>query len=522
MARLIRTGKFLTGLRNWPFRVGFLILAISTAENFLSWRIGLGNLRLEHLGLGVVIAGSLSFFIKNRLKFIFSREDLLLLLYLFVTFISSLFFAPHPGESFKFLGLMLFAAFLYIFTLQLLRVGLDTSHALLILTGVGVAVELYGIIAWLLYPFGLDIGVSLYRLFNGPALELENCSFSPHGTLVEPNIFGSYCLAVTLLAVGLKGYKKFPPLDKHLVTAALILGPVALALSLSRGAWAGFGAGMLLFLLLAPQKKFIISYCLVTTIGMSLVILLAANQTVPCRLVLSGEGSGPINLERVTLAGKARSVSTPDSGPERAPTPTPNPPGGSRLLSGASVDWRLGTFQKTFKDLQENPILGNGANSFAQKYTNSSNSPDWIGNLELMVLHDSGIAGGFFFLGWLGAFGFTGWQVYRRNKTSEDRRLLMALGFSLAGLLVAFQISSAFWLGFCWLYLALFKASILDLQSPKVSNQLPAEISPEDEKDLLTQTGLHLDQTISTSSNFPGKAGQAGTGFNVSEKPRPV
>ncbi len=170
------------------------------------------------------------------------------------------------------------------------------------------------------------------------------------------------------------------------------------------------------------------------------------------------------------------------------PAPPPTPAGGSRLLSGASVDWRFGTFQKAFQDWQDHPLIGNGANSFAQKYTNSSNSSDWIGNLVLMVLHDSGIVGGFCLLGWLGNLGFQVWQFYRKNKNSEDRSLVMALGFSLMGLLVAFQISSAFWLGFCWLYLALFKASTFGLQERKISSGFQAEITGETEKAVPIQT----------------------------------
>ncbi|MBI4672041.1 MAG: hypothetical protein HY741_10305 [Chloroflexi bacterium] len=40
-----------------------------------------------------------------------------------------------------------------------------------------------------------------------------------------------------------------------------------------------------------------------------------------------------------------------------------------------------------------NPLLGNGANVFAQKYIAHAGQPDWISNFFLMTLHDTGVIG---------------------------------------------------------------------------------------------------------------------------------
>src|SRR5581483_337078 len=114
--------------------------------------------------------------------------DLLLVAYLASGLLSSVLYAPSLKESLKFLALMIFGVVLYWLVRAIashtreFRVGVWT----LIIAGVGAAA--FGILAWLVSPFGINLGVQIYALDNFQTV-------SPFGTLFDSNTLGMYAMA---------------------------------------------------------------------------------------------------------------------------------------------------------------------------------------------------------------------------------------------------------------------------------------------------------------------------------------
>lgn len=409
---LVALGAFVLSFLRIAFALPLLIVA--TALDRYRFDFAGAGLRIEHF----VFAGvALAWFAKTRLdwkRFLVTRSDLLLVAYLALALASSLLFAPQLIESLKFFGLMTFGVALYWLVRALGATAPSFTRGVLVLIAVGVGACLFGIVAWLTYPLGLNLGVQVYALENF-------ATHSPFGTLFDSNTLGMYAMAATLLQVTLL-------LDTHFSKWRLWLGAgtiitlLTVALSLTRVAWIGLVFGFILVLLSGSRRRWALA---IGGGALGLVVLaLVANSA------LAG-GSGA--LAEFSVA---------------------------RLLTSRSIFFRFDAYTRAWNDFLASPLLGNGANVFAQNHTSPSGTPDWISNFFLMTLHDTGITGLAILLAWLLWLAF---ETSRALKSSHGvmRTLLLALSIAYLALFITYQATTLFWLGFNWVYLGLIRAGTL-------------------------------------------------------------
>lgn len=387
------------------------LLIVATAIN--RYRFGGMGLRVEHfVFLGVVLAWS----IKTRparKQFYFSRADWLLVAYLGAALVSSLLYAPVLAESLKFLTLMAFGITLY-WVARALAFDQDAlTRGVLTLIGVAVAASAFGIFAWLLFPFGVNLGVQIYSvgMFT---------TFSPYGTLYDSNTLGMYAMAAVLLQAALILDPQFARW-RIALGAGILVTLVAVALSLTRTAWIGLSVGLFLIVLFSPRRRWALA------LGGAAVVLVLGALVVNSALAGGGDALADFSL--------------------------------ARLLTSRSILFRLDTYTRAWNDFVASPLLGNGANTFAQKYTTPAGTRDFISNFVLMTLHDTGIVGALILGAWLLQLGWGTWQALQMEQ-GRARTFLLALAVAYVALLVTYQSVSVFWLGWNWIYLGLLGAAI--------------------------------------------------------------
>lgn len=399
-----------------------LLIAATALDRYRFDWAGAG-LRLEHfVFLGVVIAWILR--TRPSIKqFHSTRADILLAAFLGATLLSSLLYAPLLRESLKFFGLMCFGVLVYVFFRAAGAQPQTFTRAVWALIVVGVVASAFGIFAWLVFPLGINLGVQMYSLGTFE-------TFSAYGTLFDSNTLGMFAMATALLLMTLL-------LDAQFARWRIALGAgvgvtlLAVALSLTRTAWVGLGVGLFLIFVFSPRRR------------SALVLGGAALGCVLGALLLSSALAGG--------GGALADFST------------------TRLLTSKSVFFRLDAFARAWNDFVALPLLGNGANTFAQKYTTPSGTRDWISNLVLMTLHDSGIVGMLLLGGWLVWFGIETWRALRSPGPLQT--LLLALTIAYTALLVCYQATSVFWLGWNWVYVGLIAAGNIVLQERSRSDE---------------------------------------------------
>ncbi|MBI3733181.1 MAG: hypothetical protein HY259_06945 [Chloroflexi bacterium] len=443
----------------------------------------------------------------------FRWDDALLALYLGVALLASVLNAPVLRESLKFLALMAAAVVIYWLTKSLVVDAVTFNRAVKILMVVGVVEAIYGVFTLIAFPLGLDLGIQYYpygpRAPNGATC---NFTISPYGTLFEANIFGSYTGAIGLIVTTLLLSHQARPRRRLLaLSLAALLG--AVALSITRTALLGYLLGLLVAFLIAEDRHWGIR---VTTMAASaaLLLLISASDIGLMNVALRYSRSAlpprnpacdysayqppqptPTFTPKPTTTPAPGAATAPaaaltvtprlTSGPPSPPTPTriPRPiatPGPalppisslvpialSRLLSVDTLGERLDNYRLAIQDWQANPWIGNGANAFGQKYESTSHLPAWLSNIEVMALHDTGIIGVAILFVWL-AWLVRDWlRAVHSAPSSFTRTALIGLGVGGIALLVAYQLTTAFWLGFTWVYLALLRAGSLIVQREK-------------------------------------------------------
>ncbi len=392
-----------------------LLIAATALDRYRFDVAGVGW-RIEHfVFLGVVLA----WILKTRpgwKQWQLARADLLLAAFLGVTLASSWWHAPSLRESIKFLGLMGYGVLSYLFIRAAGGRAEAFTRAVWALIVAGVAASAFGVVAWLAFPFGVNLGVQTYALTTFE-------TFSPYGVLFDSNTLGMFAMAAALLQITLFLDAQFAR-RRVALGAGIVITLLAVALSLTRTAWLGLGVGMFLIFVSSPRRRWALAFggaALVLTLG-----ALAASSA------LAG-GGGALADFSVT-----------------------------RLLTGKSVFLRLDVFARAWQDFLANSLLGNGANTFAQKYITEAGTRDWISNLPLQTLHDSGIVGAILLGAWLTWLGWDTWRALKRP--TPPRAFQLALAIAGVALLVCYLATSVFWLGWSWAYAGVLAAGNVALK----------------------------------------------------------
>jgi O-antigen ligase len=283
--------------------------------------------------------------------------------------------------------------------------------------GVAAVEAVVGALAFALY---------LGRHAAGPGIQLEPVTGAPmvYGTLYEADIFGSYMSAAFLIALALatdETVRHKTPL--YIVCALSALG---LLLSGARSAWGAtvLGAVLLLALLRLGRGGRRTRLAMRFTGG-----LLAVAVVVGVGLAFAPSS--------VTHALWARAQGLLDFG-------SGSGYGRVLLYKVALAEWRA------------HPLLGTGPGSFSYRLPgDTAPGPAWLPNLTLQVLHDTGVLGLLAMLWLCAAFYVTTVRALWRAPAGPLRTALGGLIAAITALLIAFQLTPGFTLGYSWALLAL-------------------------------------------------------------------
>jgi O-antigen ligase len=181
-------------------------------------------------------------------------------------------------------------------------------------------------------------------------------------------------------------------------------------------------------------------------------------------------------------------IANPSGSEQAAPTPVPTAlPGGATDAQGAgadggkstqvssgstlidklnqlfaagntpSVQGRLNIFSNTIDGWIRHPVLGWGSGAYPLIYPPDYTGAYWIANLELHILFDTGTVGLILFAIPVIVAARRGARALRGPKVNWSTTQFIVLGLLIAGagLLFAYQITDATWMGFTWVFLAL-------------------------------------------------------------------
>ncbi len=440
--------------------IALLLLLLGVMTN--RYRVELLPLRPqpEHFAILAALLVLAFLYLKKRARFQLQWSDALLAVYLTIALISSLWFPENPRASALFWARMISSVAIYFLARWLIgstNSSAAVNLAIKTLLVWGVLEAGFGITAWLLYPFGINLGVDEYPLgVRGPGGIVCNFSLTMYGTLWEPNAFGGVLMAIVVIAAALFVSNDFV-IWRKMLGAAMGIMLIALGLNASRGALATLGIGLLLVLIFVPGmalaqklKWFLAAILLVAIIIipslevsralMQLPTAPGLAQRAPCAEWIAQ------GMPRGTQPGDPEF--DPATGPESGSTAV------RRFLEGQTLTSRWVSYQNAWNDFLKRPLIGNGANSFAQKYTTTAHTPGWISNMLLMSLHDTGIIGTLILLTWFGWFAWLTVSAIRAATPSPRRTQLLGLGISIVCLLITYQVTTMLWLGLIWFWFA--------------------------------------------------------------------
>jgi O-antigen ligase len=427
-------------LIRWPSSA-LLELMVAAAVPRWFGKIGTLNIKPEHVAAAAICGVLLVRICTRSHKFEkFEKADILLLGFLAANYVSSSLYSPDVSSTMRWALLQTVAATPYFLIRQLVRTKQQLEKVMTWYLWLGAAAALYGILCFIgfLY-FGTLAGITIFFYMGYIA--------GVHGSLWEPNIFGSYCACYGVMYL----YYYLARTDgrKHRwYLAGLGLTLMGITLSLARQGWV----------------------CLIFVGGMILLFNLRRRGIQRKRLVLVVLGlSGAL-----TLAVMAMSTEESDRLEQMDQDPT--------------VMRRAGLVALAMDDIEEHPIVGLGSSSFQLLYIGEDDSYQgvgdaWLGTLAFRIQHDTGLIGTVF-LGWfILNLARRVWRVQRRTKSKD-----LAVGALSAGamvMLIAYQLTDASTLAFTWVHLGLLATAI------RLAEATPADQVDRADLPHLESSGAH-------------------------------
>jgi hypothetical protein len=271
---------------------------------------------------------------------------------------------------------------------------------------------------------GLLLGVAYLLFAVGPPWIRGASTSMPRVSAftLEPNLYASLLAAVIPLA--LERWRARPSLAA-LVTAAVLL--VALGLGVTRGAYIGLAAGLLVLF------------------GMT---WLRAGQSAGLRavavLLLVAGGAGLLMPKLLLDPDHAGVIAVPQQ-PQQPGGPQPTAAPKDELQT---FEYRLHRLRAGLQDWQGSPLIGLGAYSFGQKYFDDAGRPDVIASWPILVLHDAGLIG---LGGLLALLGLLGLRLWRTAGDSARGPTASAYAAAVVVLLVAYLATTALHFALTWL-----------------------------------------------------------------------
>jgi hypothetical protein len=250
------------------------------------------------------------------------------------------------------------------------------------------------------------------------------------------------------------------------VTEAIVAGIVivALGLGVTRGAYAGLAAGLIVYLGLLFVHK-VPRGVFVRVAGLAAVACMLAPVTATALLPKERSNSAPTPTGIAVASSSAAPGHSPGASPSPGHSPGPSP---SPTPAADTLAWRLDRIPTAISDIQTSPLIGFGAAAFGQRHLRSDapGVPDYIGMQALVAVYETGI------LGSLGlALGFLILLLMLALKSGSDVGRYAAYAGAICSFLVSYQATNALWFSINWLIvgaaLALVASSVPTRTTPR-------------------------------------------------------
>src|ERR1022692_1974568 len=404
---------------NWPSGA-FLELLI--AASIPRWIIPIHSWKAKPEHFVVAAVGLVALFRiiarKQEWKSL-GKVEFLLLALLAMNFITSIMVSPNRVSSLRWVLLLTLAVSPFFLLLQIIRTEEQLDKLMVLWLWVGAFGALFGIFCFLSHlAFRTEFGVTIVD-FLGFMQEV-------HGSLWEPNIFGSYCtcFAVMFLFYFLDGAPQNP---WHL--AGFFLTTVGGLLSLARQGWVCLISVGTLVLLYNLRRRTIRLKHLAPILASVLITLVVGVMTM-----------ADLSERIAGLTGEA------------AEDPT--------------VVRRVGMLALAMQDIVQHPVVGLGTGSLGLLYIADSDSTyegvdkAWLGSLFVGIMHDTGLIGIGIFIWFTVELGRRAWRVLAAPVRAPARTAVGALSAGVLVFLIAYQFTDASTFALTWVQFGLMGVAL--------------------------------------------------------------
>jgi hypothetical protein len=444
---------------------GLILLLITSTMNGLSFEVAVGTrratIRPDQITLVLLLPLCAAALLTKRLRWHRTRLDLPIAGLLLANLFSSLVFSPVRGASLQGVVLVAIYASMYFVTANLLLQHPHWSRPLTrLFVGMGIAHAAYGLLAFLAYSQGWDIG----GIATGRVMADVKCVRS---TFIEPNLLG-ICLSTIVVFLGVSILLEGKGRNRWLAAGGLVLVGLTLVLTLTRSAWLAFLGVLLLLLALAlVQTRNLLRLAarvLPILAALVLIVIISWLAFDPLLSELAGK-DGVLSSRIVALLALAESegqgetdTGTTQTGEERFKErirTAREQAGEVRELDEVTVGSltsavvRLGAYRWGVEEWLKAPIFGHGT------LAGGAIGRQWWLSSVVQSLHDTGIVGTIFLLWMYGVAIVCPWLASRRATTPRSRNCLLAYALANAVLFLTSQFSSFLWVGFSWVFMGL-------------------------------------------------------------------
>ena len=313
-----------------------------------------------------------------------------------------------------------------------------------------------GVAAFVLALGGLPVGGAEV---SRSAAEHLTSAYGAYGTMIEPNILGSFSagylvLVSAMLLVHVDGGGSWISARRLRWTAAAT--GTALVITFTRAAWLGAIVGVACLAASSHVK-------VTARFGPRRIVLVLASAAALVGVLLVWPGNVGMLL-RFKLTNLI------------------NPASQTAVV-------RLFTYVLAWEQTLRHPLIGTGTFSFAalsaqgadfQQFENWRHL--WIGNYLLLALHDTGVVGLMLWVALIWTVVARALRVLRttRHLGREAAGQLLGLLAAVVSMLVAFLSTSGFSLGYSWLIIGMLAASCRAFEAQHIGAALPAVSEPDD------------------------------------------
>lgn len=393
-------------------------------------KVKLGPLRISQI-VTIVILIILGIMYKK--KFIYSMKYtnkklyFILINYIFINILSSLFFAANKSDSFRMIIWLCFDLITF-FTMDIAYVLSSDKKkyselGIKVFLSVGLLEALYGLISYAMYTIGINIG--------GNRIEPTFNLLAITGTFTEHNIYASYIVMIISII-----YSKFMnnKTSNIKITLKFVILGIALILGMSRGPWLSFIISIFIINLLykiynidnkISRKKQIKHFLLKYTIAMSIILF---------SLFIFNTNNIKFIEMRESIFIKIENMFNVSSG---------------------TGGFRSNINNKAINDWSKSKLIGLGTNSYGQRHfmkVYGEIIPEYLPNLWIGMLHDSGVVGLLLFL----YFIYQIMKTLRKSmKLSEYKEIIIGGMAGIVGISICYITTNAMWFDTSWIYIAI-------------------------------------------------------------------